>query len=186
MTEPEFNLADELRRGGIGLLAQAVASLWSMRFREQPYATGQNELEYATAWLRARKQTAAAVQPGNVEQVAYCICSRPYGGEHEHGCPARPQRDRLPPAQARTRSWAGQRENSDVASGTVIRDIAHAFVVTREAILELHKWDNAAGTSGGREIHARELEALAVIEKALGLLATEQTAPSESATNGSR
>jgi hypothetical protein len=61
----QFNLADELRRGGTGLLAQAVASLWKMRFRDQPYATRENEGEYARAWLYARQQEAAAVPAGN-------------------------------------------------------------------------------------------------------------------------
>jgi hypothetical protein len=46
------------------LLAQAVASIWKMRFRDKPYGA-LNEEEYARAWLYARQQEAAAVPAGN-------------------------------------------------------------------------------------------------------------------------
>lgn len=68
MTQPNTRLADELRRGGIALLAEAVADLYDTLLVEQGITRPCDREASGRSWLIEMHSRVAAIPPGNVAQ----------------------------------------------------------------------------------------------------------------------
>ncbi len=68
MTNPNTRLADELRQGGIALIAEAVASLRSVTLELNENATCRMVMHTDSEWLAKLRECVAAIPPGNVAQ----------------------------------------------------------------------------------------------------------------------